>query len=251
MDRCFAAGNGPAWANSQGRTGRIMILMGAPGSGKGTQCSILESQFGMKCISTGSILRDASQQHTAAGRRLRKILSSGGLVDDATVCEAVASRIGVFLDSPDRDQRDLVLDGFPRTVEQARWLDRLLEDLDGPSPIVIHLDVPNDVLLRRLALRRQCASCGAIYSLASGPEITGGRCKSDGGELIERDDDNEGTVQRRLVAYQAETLPVIEYYSKPGYRDGTYRRIDGNRSAADIAKEVCETVVFAETAVAA
>ena len=178
-------------------------------------------------------------------------MSSGGLVDDATVCKAVASRIRVFRISPGPDQGELVLDGFPRTVQQARWLDRLLEDLDSPGPLVLHLDVPNDVLLHRLTLRRQCARCGAIYNLASGPGTVGGRCESDGGELIERDDDNEGTVQRRLVAYEAETLPVIEYYRRHDYRSGAYRRIDGNRSAADIAKDVGETLLFAETAVAA
>jgi adenylate kinase len=225
--------------------------MGAPGCGKGTQSSILEAQFGMKCISTGSILRDASKQDTASGRRLRKIMSSGGLVDDATVCKAVASRIRVFLVSRDPDQGDLILDGFPRTVKQAQWLDQLLEDLDSPGPTVIHLDVPDNVLVHRLTRRRQCATCGAIYNLASGAAAARGRCESDGGELVERDDDNEGTVQRRLAAYDSETFPVIEYYRRHDYRNGAYRRIDGNRSAAEIAKDVCETVVFAETAVAA
>ena len=241
--------------------GRIILLMGAPGSGKGTQSSLLESQFGFTCISTGAMLRQEARQDTPAGFRLRQIMASGELVDDATVCGAVAAQIKTLTAQShavkaNRAKANLIIDGFPRTVEQAKCLDRLLGEMGVPGPLVLHLDVPQDVLLRRLARRRQCAVCGAIYSLASGPAVSelsagGGRCRIDGGALVERDDDSEGVVERRLVAYSTSTLPVLDYYRKRDYRSGIYRRLDGNRSAAEIAKEVCDIVLFADTAVAA
>jgi adenylate kinase len=156
-----------------------------------------------------------------------------------------------------RSDTNLILDGFPRTVEQARYLDRLLADLEMPGPLVLHLDVPADVLQHRLARRRQCAVCGTIYNLASGPAFAGvsargSRCTVDGGALVERDDDSEGVVARRLAAYETATLPVLDYYRKRDYRAGNYRRVDGNRGAAEIAKEVCDIVLFfADDAVAA
>jgi adenylate kinase len=223
---------------------RIILLMGAPGSGKGTQGSILQSKFGLRSISTGAMLREEARRDTAAGRRLKKTMSSGGLVSDAMVCKAVESQVLAFAASRPA-VNTLILDGFPRTVKQARYLDRLLDSLGYARPVAIHLDVPNDVLLERLALRRQCAACGAIY----GPAASG-VCPADGQPLVGREDDEAGIVARRLAAYEAETLPVIDFYRTCGRFDA-YRRIDGNRSAAEIANDLCETLVFAETAVAA
>ena len=220
--------------------GRVILLMGAPGSGKGTQSSILESQFGFTCISTGAMLREEARQDTPAGFRLRQILASGELVDDDRVCFAVASQIKNLMAQSDGAKANLIIDGFPRTVEQAKCLDRLLEEMGLPGPLVLHLDVPHDVLLRRVARRRQCAICGAVSAV-------GGRCRVDGGALVERDDDSEGVVERRLAAYATSTLPVLDYYRK---RD-SYRRLDGNRSAGEIAKDVSNIVLFADTAVAA
>jgi adenylate kinase len=234
--------------------GRIVLLMGAPGSGKGTQSSLLESEFGFTCISTGAMLRQEAKQDTPAGFRLRHIMASGELVDDATVCQAVASQIKALSGKSRGMTANLIIDGFPRTVEQAKCLDRLLSDMGMANPLVLHLDVPQDILMRRLARRRQCAVCGAVYSLASGSGTAAsaaGRCKIDGGALVERDDDSEGVVERRLVAYADSTLPVLDYYRKRDYGSGVYRRLDGNRSAAEIAKEVCDIVSFADTAVAA
>jgi adenylate kinase len=237
------------------KRGRIILLMGAPGSGKGTQSSILESQFGFTCISTGAMLRQEARQDTPAGFRLRQTMASGELVDDATVCGAVASQIRTLTAQSRGANANLIIDGFPRTVEQAKCLDRLLGEMNVPGPLVLHLDVPQDVLLRRVARRRQCAVCGATYTLASTTVgelwAGGGRCRIDGGALVERDDDSDGVVARRLEAYATSTLPVLDYYRRRDYGSGIYRRLDGNRSAADIAKEVCDIVLFAETAVAA
>lgn len=166
-------------------------------------------------------------------------MAAGALVDDEIVCNAVASKIEELC-TPQKHGESLILDGFPRTVTQARKLDRLLESLGMPGPLVLHLDVPSDVLLRRLALRRQCARCGAVYSLASSSLAAGAsRCPLDGGALVERDDDSEGVIARRLAAYEAETLPVVDHYRGQGYR-----RIDGDRGPADIAREVREIVAF-------
>jgi adenylate kinase len=222
---------------------RIVMFMGAPGSGKGTQSALLASRLGVTCISTGAILREESKRNTPAGFRLRQTMAAGALVDDATVCETVVSRILAA-----GATQSLILDGFPRTVDQARRLDLLLAGLEIPGPLVLHLDVPGDVLLRRLARRRQCAKCGAIYNLAA---VGGSRCPIDRGALVERDDDSEGVVAQRLAVYENETLPVVDYYRKREDCNGIYRRIDGNRGQSEIAKEVCDLVMFAASALAA
>ena len=221
---------------------RVILLLGAPGSGKGTQSAQITSQLGIRSISTGAMLREEAKRDTPAGFRLRQTMATGALVSDEIVCEVVASHLH------SRTAREsLILDGFPRTVRQARHLDRILRQIGMGSPLVVHLDVPNEVLSKRLSARRQCARCGAIYNLASVPSIKGSRCEIDGGALVERDDDSQGVIGRRLAEYEAETLPVIEYY-----RDADYRRIDGNRAPAEIGKELLEIVGFlAETAVAA
>jgi len=221
-------------------SGRIIVFMGAPGCGKGTQSSLLADATGISSISTGEILREAARRSTPEGLRLRKIMASGGLVDDGTVCDAVISRVRAM----ERASGSLILDGFPRTVAQAKKLSRVLEALGLDAPLVLHLDVPNEILVQRLSGRRQCAACGAIYSVASG-SLT--RCEADGGALIERADDNEEIILKRLVAYEAETLPVLDYYR----RDGNYRRIDGCLTTAEIANDVRGIVLFAGTPVAA
>jgi len=222
--------------------GRIILFMGAPGCGKGTQSSLLAAATGISSISTGEILRQAARQATPEGLRLRDIMASGGLVDDITVCDAVISRIRTM----ERGAGSLILDGFPRTVTQAKKLGRVLEALGIDPPLVLHLDVPNEILVQRLSRRRQCAVCGAIYSLASASPT---RCETDGGPLMERSDDNEEVVRKRLAAYEAETLPVLDYYR--GRRDRNYRRIDGCLTPAEIANDVRDIVLFDGTPVAA
>jgi adenylate kinase len=225
---------------------RGIIFVGAPGSGKGTQSSLLAAQLGAACISTGIILREEARRNTPAGFRLRQTMAAGVLVDDEVVCQTVVSRILEARSSG----VGFILDGFPRTVGQARCLDELLDALGLPGPLVLHLEVPRHVLLRRLALRRQCARCGAIYNLGSGVPA-GSRCGVDGGALVERDDDSEGVAARRIETYETETLPVIAYYRNHEHHKGIYRRIDGSLGAEEIAKDVCDIVEFADTALAA
>jgi adenylate kinase len=227
---------------SRAPSGRIILFMGAPGCGKGTQSSLLADATGISSISTGEILREASRKSSPEGLRLRQIMASGGLVDDGTVCDAVISRVRAM----ELVSGSLILDGFPRTVAQARKLSRVLEALGIDPPLVLHLDVPNEILVRRLSCRRQCAVCGAIYSLASGSLS---HCEADGGLLIERADDKEEVILKRLVAYEAETLPVLDYYRRRG--DGNYRRIDGCLTTAEIANDVRGIALFNGTLVAA
>jgi adenylate kinase len=211
---------------------RVILFLGAPGSGKGTQSSWLSSQLGIPSLSTGEMLRAEAKQNTPAGLRLREILASGSLVEDATVCDAVGSR----LRSEGRD-RGIILDGFPRTVEQAECLDRILAGMKMPGPLVLHLEVSRERLLARLTGRRQCALCGAIFNLLSRPSLAGTRCEIDGGELLQRDDDAESVIARRLAEFETSCAPLVEYYRK-----AAYRRIDGDRDAGLISAEVLRSV---------
>lgn len=227
--------------------------MGAPGSGKGTQSSLLASRLEGAVLSTGAMLREEAKRNTPSGFRLRQTLANGEMVSDAIVCDAVAERMRApqteGLANRLAAGGTLILDGFPRTVGQAHCLDRLLEGLGMAAPLVLHLVVPKEILLRRLARRRQCAKCGAIYNLASGPPLNAGtRCRIDGGALVERDDDSEGVVARRIAAYESETIPVVDYYRRRDRQGSIYRGIDGNRGAADIAKDLCDILSSAGAA---
>jgi adenylate kinase len=152
------------------------------------------------------------------------------------VCAVVGSRL-----RRDVPTNGLILDGFPRTAEQAVYLDRLLADLGLPRPTAIHLHVSHDVLLRRLTARRQCAVCGAVYNLLSRPSLRGSRCENDGGALIERDDDSEGVVLRRLREFDNSSAPLIDHY-----RGGDYYRIDADRDPQKLADELLDIVTAEE-----
>jgi adenylate kinase len=221
-------------------TSRVILFLGAPGSGKGTQSSWLSSKLGIPSLSTGDMLRAAAKQNTPAGLHLREILASGSLVSDSVVCDAVASRL--------RSEREggIILDGFPRTVGQARCLDQILADLKMPPPLVLHLDISPERLLDRLTARRQCAACGAIYNLLSRPSRAGTRCENDGGELLQRDDDSESVIMRRFVEFNAACEPLVGHYSK-----AHYYRIDGDRDPGLIASELLRIVGPAQNQAAA
>ena len=222
-------------------TGRIILFLGAPGSGKGTQSSWLAKQLGIPCLSTGDMLRAEAKQNTPAGAKLRKILASGSLVRNAIVCDAVASRL-----RSDIPKAGLILDGFPRTVQQAECLDRILASLGMPRPIVLHLHVSHTSLLERLTARRQCPGCGAIYNLLLRPSSRGLYCESDGQRLVQRDDDTEAVILRRFTEFEAACAPLVEYY-----RDGDYHRIDGEREAEVVSAELLSIVNPREAMVAA
>jgi adenylate kinase len=213
------------------RQQKIILFLGAPGSGKGTQSAWLSSQLGIRSLSTGDMLRAEAKKDTAAGLRLREILASGTLVSDSIVCDAVASRL--------RSERKngIILDGFPRTLAQAQCLDRILAGTKMPRPMVLHLDISAGRLLERLTARRQCALCGAIYNLLLRPSQAGTRCENDGGVLVQRDDDSDNAIVRRFAEFEASCAPLVEYY-----RNADYHRIDADREAELISRDVWRLV---------
>jgi adenylate kinase len=209
---------------------KVLLFIGAPGSGKGTQSSWLPGRLKMPILSTGDILRGEAKRNTPAGFRLRQVLVSGALADNDLVCAVVGARL-----RRDVPRRGLILDGFPRTIPQAAFLDSLLGDLGLPRPCVIHLDVSGETLLKRLVGRRHCAQCGAIYNLASRPSLAADRCEVDRGALVQRDDDTEGVILRRLADYQKSSQPLVEYYA-----NSDYHRIDGSREPERILEELLD-----------
>jgi adenylate kinase len=207
---------------------RIILFLGAPGSGKGTQSAWLSAQLGIPSLSTGEMLRAEARQNTPAGLRLRGILASGALVDDKTVCEAVKSRL-----EREQPMRGIILDGFPRTRRQAEMLSRILSAMKMPGPVVLHLEVSRERLISRMTARRQCAVCGSIYNLISKPSALGMRCDKDGGALQQREDDTEAVILRRFTEFDLVCAPLVEYY-----RRGNYHRIDGDRHPEAISAEL-------------
>jgi adenylate kinase len=193
-----------------------LVMIGPPGAGKGTQAARLCSHFGIPKISTGEILREAVASGTALGNEVKNIIGAGRLVSDDLIISVVRDR----LNKPDA-LGGFVLDGFPRTVVQANALDAMLEGR-GPLVIVV-LEVPEQELVRRLAWRRVCASCGASYGGVDVPELTGergggegpveaGRCRTCGGPLVQREDDSAAVIRDRLKVFVSQTGPLVEFY---------------------------------------
>jgi adenylate kinase len=209
---------------------RVILFLGAPGSGKGTQSSWLSEQLGIPCLSTGEMLR--------ADLQLRGILAAGSLVDDEVVCLAVSARLRSELPA-----RGMILDGFPRTRGQAECLDQILTSAGMPGPVVLHLDVPRDRLAGRLASRRQCAVCGTIFNLLSRPSSLGDRCENEGGVLVQREDDTEAVIRRRLIEFDRSCAPLVDFYSRGKHR---YHRIDGDRDTGVVAAELLEIAGLGE-----
>jgi adenylate kinase len=195
-----------------------IILLGPPGAGKGTQAKRIAQRYGIPQISTGDILRDNVKRGTDLGAMAKVMMEHGELVPDDLVCEMVASRLR------EADcARGFILDGFPRTARQAGWLDAFFEHefLDNSSvrnclPIVIQLDVDYNQLLLRLTGRRTCLANGHIYNVYFQPPRVADVCDVDGSKLVIRNDDREDVIRERLVAYELQTRPVVEYYGHKG-----------------------------------
>jgi len=180
-----------------------IILLGPPGSGKGTQAKKLMEIYNIPQISTGDILRAAVANQTALGRQAKEYMNKGALVPDELVVKIVEERL------KERDcARGFILDGFPRTVAQAEALDRLSIKIEA----AINVAVGNDELMKRLTGRRTCRTCGAMYHIYFGPPRQDGVCDTCNGELYQRDDDKEKTIENRLVVYEQQTNPLIHWY---------------------------------------
>lgn len=206
----------------------VILLFGPPGCGKGTQACEIVGLTKITAISTGDLLRGEMKAGTELGRKAQDIMASGGLVPDELVNEMLVDRIS----RPDcRD--GFLLDGYPRTVEQARFLDGVLARLRMPSPIVIHIDVPPEVVVGRITARRQCPVCNRIYNVMYQPSKNEGVCDFDDGKLFTRKDDNAETVRERMKTYETLTNPVIDYY-----RSGNYHKVDGTRAPEVVFEEI-------------
>ena len=188
-----------------------IVLIGAPGGGKGTQAKLLVDKYGIPQISTGDLLREAVAAGTPLGMRAKTAMEAGQLVSDDIVLGMIRER----LSQPDA-QKGFILDGFPRNIPQAESLDKLLADMGKPLQVSLLIDVAFDILMQRLTGRRTCSQCGAIFNVFTSPPRLEGRCDKCGGELTQRADDNEATVGQRLKVYEAQTAPLIEYYRRHG-----------------------------------
>ena len=186
-------------------TGVRLVMLGRQGAGKGTQCTRLSRHYVVPHISTGEMLRAAVKEGTELGRKAAEIMNDGGLVPDDVMIGIVDER----LDHDDTTRRGYILDGFPRTVPQAKALAEITAG--RPLDLVIDLDVPKEVVLQRLASRRVCADCGANYSVDKPPRYDC-VCDNCGGEVEQREDDTPAAIEKRLAEYERETAPLIDWY---------------------------------------
>jgi len=185
----------------------ILILLGAPGVGKGTQGSRLAERLGVAKVATGDILRAAVRDGSELGKQARSYMEAGELVPDGLILDL----IGEVLASPEAAD-GAILDGFPRTVPQAEGLDALLREHDRALDGVVVIEVADEVIVRRMSGRRVCDACGAVFNVHSDPPSEDGVCDQCGGTLRQRSDDAEGTVRHRLTVYRENTAPLIEFY---------------------------------------
>jgi adenylate kinase len=206
-----------------------LVIFGPPGAGKGTQAKLLSERLGVPHIATGDMLREAVKAGTRLGGLAKKYMDEGRLVPDEVVIGMVEER----LRHPDCS-KGFILDGFPRTIEQAEALDSELEKLGLKLDAVLNLEVGDEEVVKRIALRRTCRSCGAVFHLIFNPPRREGVCDRCGGELYQRDDDREEVVRNRLKVYRQQTKPLLEFYR----RRGLLRDVNGERSIGDVFKEI-------------
>lgn len=210
-----------------------LVLLGAPGAGKGTQAKKLSDKYGIPQISTGDILRAAVLEGTPLGKEAKSYMDKGELVPDDVVIGLVKERL-----SQDDCKAGYILDGFPRNTTQAEALDKVLAEMNSPLDTVLVVDVDRDVLMKRLTGRRTCKNCQQMFNIYFSPPKKEGVCDRCGGELFQRDDDKEETIRKRLDVYDAQTEPLINYYKER-------RLLKSVRSVGDIDevfKNVCEVL---------
>jgi adenylate kinase len=212
-----------------------IVLLGAPGAGKGTQAKLIAAHYGIPHISTGDILRSNVARGTELGRKAKAVMERGELVSDDLVNGMVADRIK----QPDCD-RGFVLDGFPRTVAQAEWLDSELAGKAGNTrpTVVIDVDVSYNQLLQRLTGRRTCPVDGKIYNIYSQPPKEKGVCDVCGTQLFQRVDDTEEVISERLKSYERQTLPLEDFYRK----QGRLRRVNGEQTVEQVLAEIFRAI---------
>jgi adenylate kinase len=231
---------GEAAVNAKTATVCPIILLGAPGAGKGTQAKLIVERYGIPQISTGDLLRDHVARGTELGKKAKAIMERGELVSDELVCGMVEER----LSRPDCG-RGFILDGFPRTVAQAQWLDQVLATKVFENqahrrlqPVVINIAVGYNQLLKRLTGRRSCPTCGRIYNVYFQPPRVADLCDVDGAKLMTRRDDCEEVISERLKAYERQTLPLADYYRAKGQ----LREINGDQDPEAVSAETVSVI---------
>ncbi|MBR5338256.1 MAG: adenylate kinase [Lachnospiraceae bacterium] len=202
-----------------------IIMLGAPGAGKGTQAKMIADKYGVPHISTGDIFRANIKEGTELGKKAKTYMDQGLLVPDELVVDLVVDRVK----NPDC-AKGYVLDGFPRTIPQAECLDKALSEMNDSMDYAINIDVPDDNIITRMGGRRACVGCGATYHVVNIPPKKEGICDRCGGELILRDDDKPETVKKRLDVYHEQTQPLIDYYTKKGI----IKDVDGTKPMDDV-----------------
>ena len=209
-----------------------IIMLGAPGAGKGTQAKKIAEKYDIPHISTGDIFRANIKNGTELGQKAKTYMDQGLLVPDELVCDLVVDRV-----QQDDCKKGYILDGFPRTIPQAESLDAALSRLGEAVDYAINVEVPDENIVKRMGGRRACVGCGATYHLVYAAPKKEGICDNCGAELILRDDDKPETVQKRLGVYHEQTQPLIDYYTKKGILkegDGTMDMGDGFKAIVEI-----------------
>lgn len=204
--------------------GKIIVMLGAPGSGKGTQAKQLQNKFSIPQISTGDILRSIAKENTPLAEEIRQTQAAGKLVNDNILLEVVKNRT-----QKEDCKNGFILDGYPRTIVQAKQLENLANEQKREIK-VINVDVLDDLLLKRLTGRRSCSSCGEIYNVYFKAPKTNGICDNCGSDLVHRSDDNPESIEKRLHEYHKNTSPLIDFYNK----QNCLSVIDGTKSAGEV-----------------
>ncbi len=206
-----------------------IIMLGAPGAGKGTQAKMIAEKFNIPHISTGDIFRANIKNGTELGKKAKEFMDKGQLVPDELTVEILLDRV-----ANDDCKNGYVLDGFPRTIPQADVLDKELTKLGDKVDFAINVDVPDENIVRRMSGRRACLKCGATYHIEHIPPKTEGICDKCGSELVQRDDDKPETVQNRLSVYHEQTQPLIDYYEKKNI----LKSVDGTKDMQEVFSDI-------------
>ena len=206
-----------------------IIMLGAPGAGKGTQAKKIAAKYGIPHISTGDIFRANIKNGTELGKKAKTYMDQGLLVPDELTCDLVVDRI-----QQDDAKNGYVLDGFPRTIPQAECLTEALKKLGSGIDYAIDVDVPDENIVKRMGGRRACVGCGATYHLVYAAPKKDGICDVCGGELILRDDDKPETVEKRLHVYHDQTQPLIDYYKN----EGILAEVDGTKDMEEVSQDI-------------
>ena len=210
-----------------------LIMLGAPGAGKGTQAKMIADKCGIPHISTGDIFRANIKEGTELGKKAKAYMDKGELVPDELTCDLVMDRIG-----QDDCKEGFILDGFPRTIPQAEALTAALEKAGNNMDFAVDIEVPDQSIIDRMGGRRACVGCGATYHIINIPPKKEGVCDRCGKELILRDDDKPETVKKRLDVYHDQTQPLIDYYKK----QGILKEVDGTMDMKDVFNTIVEMI---------